>query len=143
MKVIKSVLMLAMVGILLSGCAKVVIKSDSDPQVDLGALHKFYVQKFAPDERNLHEIIAEQLTLLGFDATSGNEAQPPYPVDALVTYKDKWMWDITNYMLEINIEFRNPESNFLFASGRSYRTSLARKPPEAMIEEVLLDLFKK
>ncbi len=125
----------------ISGCAKVVIKSDSDPNVDLSALNTFYVQKFSPDKRGLETIIANKLSELGFQATSGVSSAPTSSVDALVTYKDKWMWDITNYMLEINIEFRNPESNFMFASGKSYRTSLARKPPEVMIEEVLHDLF--
>lgn len=136
----KSILLLLAL-LLVSGCAKVVIKSDADPSVDLSALNTFYVQKFAPDKRGLEKIIAEKLVGLGFKATSGVAATPPGPVDALVTYQDRWMWDITNYMLEINIEFRNPESKFMFASGKSYRTSLARKSPEGMIEEVLQDLF--
>jgi hypothetical protein len=134
-------LLLLFVIVALSGCAKVVIKSDSDPNVDLTALKSFYVQKFAPDKRNLHEVIANKLNELGFKATSGVDPAPEVPVDALVTYKDRWMWDMTNYMLEINIDFRNPETNYLFASGKSYRTSLARKPPEYMIDEALRDLF--
>jgi hypothetical protein len=134
-------LLLCLAVFLMTGCAKVVIKSDSDPSVNLAALNTFYVQKFAPDKRGLEKIIAAKLNEIGFDATSGAEAVPPRPVDALVTYKDKWMWDITNYMLEINLEFRNPETNFMFASGKSYRTSLARKSPEGMIDEVIHDLF--
>ena len=132
---------LVLVVFLFSGCAKVVIKSDADPNVDLGSLKTFYVQKFSPDERSLHVIIANKLQELGFQANSGVEPSPPAPVDAIVSYRDSWMWDLTNYMLEINIEFRDPESNFMFASGRSYLTSLARKSPEEMIEEVLRDLF--
>lgn len=137
---LKSSLLLLLL-LAISGCAKVVIKSDADPSVDLSALNTFYVQKFAADQRGLEKIIADKLNVMGFQATSGGGAVPPAPVDALVTYKDRWMWDLTNYMLEINIEFRNPETNFMFASGRSYRTSLARKSPEGMIEEVLRDLF--
>jgi len=135
-------LLLFIAVLLMTGCAKVVIKSDADPNVNLAALNTFYVQKFDPDNRGLEQIIANKLNEFGFQATSGVDAVPPYPVDALVTYKDRWMWDLTNYMLEINIEFRNPESNFMFASGKSYRTSLARKSPEEMIDEVIRDLFQ-
>jgi hypothetical protein len=126
-----------------AGCANVIVKSDSDPNVNLGEFKTFYVQNFTPDKRELEKIIAGKLNAFGFNATSGVSPTPPGPVDVLVTYRDRWMWDITNYMLEITIEFHDPESNFTFASGRSYRTSLARKDPEVMIEEVLQDLFKR
>ncbi len=143
MKYLAKSIFLFLVIFLMTGCAKVLINSDSDPNVDLAALDTFYVQKFAPDKRGLEKIIANHLNDFGFQATSGIDAVPPYPVDALVTYKDRWMWDITNYMLEINIEFRNPESSFMFASGKSYRTSLARKSPDEMIDEVIQDLFSE
>lgn len=123
------------------GCAKVVIKSDADPSADLAALEKFYVVKGPEDKSDLAKIISDKLNTFGFQSTSGLDTTPPEPVDAVVTYKDRWMWDITMYMLEINIGFRDPETNFMFASGKSYRTSLARKPPAEMIDEVLRDMF--
>lgn len=126
---------------LLAGCAKVVIKADADPNFDFTTLKTFYVQKFSPDKRGLDKVIADKLVAFGFEATSGVDPQPNHPVDALVTYKDSWMWDLTNYMLEIKIEFRQPETNFTFASGQSYRTSLARKSPEEMIDEALREMF--
>lgn len=141
MRSLVKLILLAFVVLAFTGCAKVVVKSDSDPNVNLTALKTFYVEKFAPDKRNLHEVIAAKLNELGFTATAGVEPTPPAPVDALVTYQDKWMWDMTNYMLEINIEFRQPETNYVFANGKSYRTSLARRPPEVMIEEALRDMF--
>ena len=141
MKYLTKSIFLFLIVFLMTGCAKVVIKSDSDPNFDLTSLNTFYVQKFSPDKRGLEKIIVNKLNEFGFQATSGVDAVPPYPVDALVTYKDRWMWDITNYMLEIQIELRNPESNFMFASGKSYRTSLARKSPGEMIDEVFRDLF--
>jgi len=128
--------------LMITGCAKVVVTSDLDPNYDLGKLHSLYVQKFDQDKRGLEKIIAEKLNQFGFTASSGESPTPPENVDAIVSYRDRWMWDMTNYMLEINIEFRLPDTNYLFASGKSYRTSLARKPPEEMIDEALRDLFK-
>lgn len=137
---IKSINLLLII-ILMAGCSKAMIKSDSDPGTDLGTFKTFYVQKFTADGRGLEKIIASKLNEFGFQATSGIDAAPEYPVDALVTYKDRWMWDITMYMLEIDIELHDPDSGFVFASGNSYRTSLVRKSPEEMIDEVLRDIF--
>lgn len=137
---IKSIPLFAGV-LFLTACTNVVIKSDSDPNVDLAALKKFYVQKLPEDERGIEKIIAEKLNEFGFQATSGSAPKPTDPVDAIVTYKDRWMWDITMYMLEIQIELHNPDTNFVFASGKSYRTSLSRRDPDEMVDEVFRDLF--
>jgi len=138
--IIKDIILFLII-LLMMGCSKAIIRSDSDPSINLAALKTFYVRKLPVDKRGLEKIIAKKLNEFGFQATSGMDSTPPDPVDAVVTYKDRWIWDITMYMLEINIEFRNPESDFVFASGKSYRTSLVRKPPEEMIDEVLRDLF--
>ncbi len=128
--------------LIVTGCAKVVVTSDADPNYNLSKLERIYVQKFDQDKRGLEKIIAAKLNQFGFSASSGDASGTPGGVDAIVSYRDRWMWDMTNYMLEITIEFRTPDSGYLFASGKSYRTSLARKPPEDMIDEALRDLFK-
>jgi hypothetical protein len=46
-------------------------------------------------------------------------------------------------MIKLNIQFRNGKSNELIITGESYRTSLARKSPEGMIEETLTEILKK
>jgi len=51
------------------------------------------------------------------------------------------MWDITMYMLELTITLRNPTNNFPMATGNSYHTSLTRKSPAEMVEEVLTNIF--
>jgi hypothetical protein len=130
-------LILLLFSMLFSGCSKVVLKADSDPNTDLSGIKSFYVRKLPADGRGIEAKIASQLNKFGYQATSGENEQPPLPVDAIVSYTDRWMWDITMYMLELNIQFRDSETDYVFASGNSYRTSLARKPPEYMIEEVL------
>jgi hypothetical protein len=127
--------------LLLTGCAKTVVRADSDPNVNFTSLNKFYVQKSPTDNRGLEKKIAGKLNELGFQATYGIDSPPKGTVDAIVTYKDKWMWDITMYMLELNIELHNPDSNYIFATGESYRTSLVRKSPDEMVDEVLRKIF--
>ena len=127
---------------LFSGCASTSLTSDIDPSSDLTSLQSFYVVKYASDDRGVEQKIAAELNARGKNATSGIKPKPPSPVDAVVTYQDKWFWDITMYMLELSIDLRDPETNYKFATGRSHRTSLARKSPEVMIQEVLGEIFK-
>ena len=125
-----------------SGCVSTSLTSDIDPAADLTPLQSFYVVKYASDDRGVEAIIAAELNAMGKTATSGTDSKPPSPVDAVVTYEDKWFWDITMYMLELNIDLRDPETNYKFATGRSYRSSLARKKPVEMVHEVLGKIFE-
>ena len=109
---------------------------------DLSSVKTLYVVKFAPDKRDLNEIMADQLTEMGYTATTGDENSIPTGVDAVLTYRDKWMWDMTNYMIELTITVNDPTNTYALAVGNSYHTSLSRKSPPDMIEEVLTNIFK-
>jgi len=132
---------IAIVLMLTSGCATSLV-SDVDSQVDLDALQRFYVVKLSADNRGIQHLIVNKLNSMGKTAVAGTNPNPASPVDAVVTYEDKWMWDITMYMLELRIGIRDPETNYKFASGHSYRTSLVRKSPEEMVSEVLGKIFE-
>jgi hypothetical protein len=127
---------------LLSGCATAQLHSDVATGTDLNAIKKIYVERLPKDERGVEKLIAEHLTALGKTATSGEKANAPADVDAIITYQDKWMWDITMYMIELNVQLRNPKTEISLATGHSLRTSLVRKSPREMVAEVLNDIFK-
>jgi hypothetical protein len=135
------VAMLACVIGLFSGCVTQ-LNSDVAPDANLAAIKTIYVVRLAQDERGVDRMIADRLNLMGKQATSGEAGKAPADVDAIVTYQDKWMWDITMYMIELNVQVRKPKSEFAIASGHSMRTSLVRKSPPEMVAEVLGDIFK-
>ena len=60
----------------------------------------------------------------------------------MVTYVDKWMWDITMYLIELTITFRDPETRAAVGSGNSYHTSLTRLSPEEMVAEVIDNILE-
>ena len=97
--------------------------------------------KFAPDQRGINLLIRDQLEKMGYSAQTGLAPDVPEGVDAVVTYEDKWMWDMTMYMLELTITLRDPKTKFPMATGNSYHTSLTRLSPEEMVEEVLGSIF--
>lgn len=127
---------------LLTGCATN-LTSSLAPGASFNNLGKTFVVRFDPDTRELNSIIADKLTMMGYPAAAGEKSEIPKDVDTLVTYQDNWQWDITNYMIKIKIQFRDGKSRELIVEGESYRTSLARKSPEEMIEETLVEIFKK
>ena len=127
---------------LTSGCVTQ-LKSDIAPGTNLAALKKIHVIHQPADGRGIDGLIAERLNLMGRQATHGEKSVMPADTQAIITYQDKWMWDITMYMIELNVQVRNPQSDVAMASGHSLRTSLARKSPPDMVEEVLTELFKQ
>ena len=133
--------LLALLLLFLTSCSST-LEAKKTPGTDLSRLKTFYVQKLPADGRGVEQLLADRLTLMGFSATSGASETPPSPVDALVTYQDKWMWDITMYMIQLSVQVRDPQSRMVLATGHSMRTSLIRKDPEGMVEEVLTEIFK-
>lgn len=124
-----------------SGCAVNRATATVDNPAALTGLKTMHVKKLEADGRGIDGLIADKLRTRGYTVTNGPEN--PDRIDALVTYKDKWMWDITMYMLELTITIRDPKTDFPLASGNSFHTSLTRKSPTEMVDEVIENIFKQ
>lgn len=123
----------------LTGCAS--LTAFHTPNFKLEPTSSFYVVHFPPDKRHLERIIADEITLRGYRVTYGEEKDVYHDADIIVTYVDHWMWDITNYMIDIEIQFRRAEDKNLIARGKSYHPSLVRASPKKMIRETLTKIF--
>ncbi len=132
-------LMLGTAG-LMSGCAVNRASASLTPGTDLTTIKTAYVVKHDKDTHNINEIIKTKLESKGYVVTTGPEQPTPYKADMSVTYVDRWMWDITMYMLELTISYRNPNNNFPIAAGNSLHTSLTRKSPDEMVDEVVSNI---
>lgn len=121
----------------LSGCAVNRATGSLTPGVELKKTDSYYVVKQPKDGRGVESIIASQLAERGFEVSYGPAEDMPEETDAKVTYIDRWMWDITMYMLELTITITDTKSDFTLANGNSYHTSLTRRSPEEMVKEIL------
>ena len=137
---LKLVVLLGLVATLTTGCAVNRATGSVDPSANLSSLKTMYVKKL-PDDDNTYTLIADKLRSKGVTVSTGSEA-PPSNVDAVVTYIDKWMWDITMYMLELTITIRDPKTDFPLATGNSFQTSLTRLSPKEMVNEVVDNIYK-
>jgi len=126
--------------VVMAGCAT--NKASHAPDADLHKLKTFYVARLPADENGVEKLIAKRLNVLGYQCTSGDAQTPATPVDAVVTYQDRWMWDITMYMIKLDIQIHDGATGAILANGEVVRPSLQRKSPEGMVEETLGVIFK-
>jgi hypothetical protein len=140
MKITSKFAAVAVCAYLLTGCVNIAT-SKVEPGTDLTSLKTMYVKQIPADKRGVNEIVADKLRSKGVKVKTGID-DPTGPVDALVTYADKWMWDITMYMLDLTIVIRDPKDQMPLASGYSKHTSLTRKSPQEMVDEVIDNIYK-
>ncbi len=140
-RLLKLVSILGAVAVLTSGCAVNRATGSVDPSANLSGLKTMYVKKIPEESRGVNVLIADKLASRGVAVTTG-EGSPPGNVDAVVTYIDKWMWDITMYLLELTITIRDPKTDFPLATGNSFHTSLTRLSPKEMVNEVIDNIYK-
>lgn len=113
------------------------------PGTDVSTIKTIYVQKLPADQRGIDLLIVKQLNEWGYKAAGGTADKPAERVDALLTYQDRWAWDITMYMLRLNVQIRDGQSGSIVASAESVRPSLERLSPPEMVKEVLQAALKK
>lgn len=116
--------------------------SPSFSETGVTKLRTFYVRKHADDDYKLGEDIAAQLQMMGYNATCGSAQSAPGRVDAVVSYMDRWVWDMTMYMLSLDVQLRDPGSDTILATAKTVRSSLIRKSQQEMVRETLTKLFK-
>jgi hypothetical protein len=112
------------------------------PGSEIGSMQRFYVVHRDGDPRNIERDIAQQLVDLGFEASSGAvEPSDPTEYDAVVTYIDRYIWDMSMYCLQLTLYVRDTRTGFITATGSSWRPSLVRKTPAGHAKILLTELL--
>ena len=134
-------LVLCCVLLLSSGCAVNRATAAADPSLRWDTIKSVHVQKLEGEDGSVRKLIVDKFRASGF--TVSTDPDPLPQVDALVTYYDKWMWDITMYLLELTVTLHDPKTQVAVASGNSLHTSLTRKSPKDMVDEVVDNILKQ
>lgn len=118
------------------------VQHEITPGIDVNEIRSVYVE--IPDHlhRNVHEIIAEELNLMGIRATSGEAENAPQDIDAIVAYRHEWNWDLRMYMTRLRIFIEEPNTRDVLASGESLHGSMAGMEPKEMVREILESIFR-
>ena len=136
-----TIAVLFMLSLASGGCAVNRATATVDPSTRWEAIKALHVKQLDGEDGSTKKLIAEKLRARGFSVTA--DPQAIGAVDAVVTYIDRWVWDITMYMLELTIVIRDPKNDFPLATGNSFHTSLTRKSPLEMVDEVIENILKQ
>ncbi len=125
--------------LVVTGCVNV-STANVDSGTNIGSLKLMYVQQAQTDQRGVGTLIADKLRAKGVQATVGTDA-PKARVDAVVSYKDVWVWDWSHYLLDLTIVMKDPKTEQVLASGNSRHGSLTRLTPTEMVSEVIDKIY--
>jgi hypothetical protein len=124
--------------LVLTGCSSLSARKT----VDLTRYKHIYVEHRLADNHRVDEEIVAELKTLGYDASCGVLTMKPDGVDAIITYEDRWTWDFTTYLIELNLAMRDARVEKQVAQGYFHQAPLVIKSSKEVIREVLTKLFK-
>lgn len=102
----------------------------------------YCVQLQPNDGRNLAESIAMRMNARARSATSSADCSGAN-ADYLVTYTDRWQWDMRMYLRALRVEIRALDTEALAAYGESQQNSLGATGEnfETIIDRTLDEIF--
>jgi LmbE family N-acetylglucosaminyl deacetylase len=110
-------------GFLAMACAGTSADPLTGTALDPGVV--YFVENHGGDHRNLEQITAKVIKARGIMVTAGGPGQQPANATFVVTYVDRWAWDMRTYLRDIRIEVRNAKTGAIVADARSYQGSLS------------------
>jgi hypothetical protein len=123
------------------GCASGAARfAEELPGSRLGEMRRFYVQHQPDDPRDIHLDIQRELRAFGLEVEAG-KGPPTGDYDAIVTYVDRYIWDMTMYCLQLTVYIRDTRTGYITATGWSWRPSMVRKTPRGHARLIFTELF--
>ena len=126
--------------LIFSSCSQVASRTAKN--VDLSKYKHPYIIHSLTDGRGMDKIITRELIKLGYDASSGPQTMMPKYADVVIRYQDRWTFDFTTYMIQIDLQVYNSHPANLVAEDSYFRPSFTGGSDVDMIDVVLKRLFK-
>ena len=123
-----------------TGCAVNRATASADPSLRWDTIKSLHVKKLEGEDGSVRKLLVDKFRSSGFAVTT--DPDPAGQPDMFVTYRDRWMWDLTMYLLELTVSLHDPKTDVAVASGNSLHTSLTRKSPKEMVDEVVDNILK-
>jgi hypothetical protein len=123
-------------------CATAIQTDPIPPELKKSSL-QYFVENHGKDSRGIDHMITREIRSRGLKVENGLASARPAELDVLVVYEDRWQWDMSNYLIFLRIDLRDPATNVLLATGSSYQTSGARKPEAEVVAQIIGGMFDK
>jgi hypothetical protein len=124
---------------LLASCTS--LKTERTPGASLEGKRLFYVERHPEEDWGFHQMIADEMSMMGHKTAAGEPNHAPAGTDAIVTYDDKWSWDLSPWMYGLDIRILDAKTRSLLVKTSNRRGSLFRRNPKQMAQEALRETF--
>jgi hypothetical protein len=121
----------------ITGCSQVT--GSATPGVNLSQYRTYHVVR--DQQSDASDAVQKALAARGYVVTTGPETALASGTECKVLVRDHWTWDMTMYLLELQVDIINPRTGAMLAQGRSYHPSLERKSAEFMANEVVEKMY--
>lgn len=103
----------------------------------------FFVERHEKDTRDIAAHVAAGIERRGYRVSSGSRLLAPDAYDFLVTYEDRWYWDMRMYLQQLRITIRDREGGAAIAHGESFQDSVASlgKSYDDIVDRALDQIF--
>jgi len=135
----KSAVLLLLAVFCVAGCAS--LDTHTEPKINLGAYQHIFVEHLLADGYGVDQIIARELRARGYDATSGPLTMLPDNAEVVVAYEDRWNYDFTNYLIELDLVVRTARTDKRLATARYRRPSITGGGTVEMVDTVVYKIF--
>ena len=128
--------------LLLSGCVGTLSGQLTIPH-ETASRSIYFVERSPQDGRDLASTIVARMRARGLNAVTG--ASVPANADYVISYIDKWQWDMRMYLFDLRIEMRDTKNASLVGYGESSQSSLKAmgKTFADIIDSALNQLYGK
>jgi hypothetical protein len=127
--------------LLLAACSSLSVQRQAG--ANLTHFKKIYVEHRLADGRGVDQLITQELSRLGYDASSGPLTMTPPDTEAVLTYVDEWNWDFTLYMIDLGVQVRDARSGQILATVHCDHPAMFGKSPAGMVKAVIDPLFER
>ena len=93
------------------------------PGTDLGELGTIYVDAGEKESKTAPFLVAG-LIARGYQVKSGRIQDMPPDTRCVVKIREHWFWDLGTYLLRLEVEFLNPQTNTVYASANVRRAEV-------------------
>jgi hypothetical protein len=127
--------------LLLAACSSLSVQKQAG--ANLTHFKTIYVEHRLADGRGVDQLITQELSRLGYDASSGPLTMTPPDTEAVLTYVDEWNWDFTLYMIDLGIQVRDARSGQILATAHYDHPAMKGKSPSGMVQAAIDPLFER
>jgi hypothetical protein len=127
--------------LLLAACSSLSVQKQAG--TNLTHFKKIYVEHRLADGRGVDQLITQELSRLGYDASSGPLTMTPPDTEAVLTYVDEWNWDFTLHMIDLGVQVRDARTGQVLATAHYAHPDMFGKPPAGMVKAVIDPLFER